>query len=285
MERRNFIALMGALGLSHFNSNFAMANNELGITHLGACDWSLGQTARLGAFDVAKAIGLNGVQVSLGTLKDDMHLRQKSIQKLYKKKSKETGVRITSLAIGELNNTPYKSDPITDQWVYDSVDVAKKLDVNVVLLAFFAKNDLRNDPKGIETVIAKLKEVAPHAEKKGVTLGIESYLTAEEHLYIMEKVGSGAIKVYYDFRNAQDAGNDIYKEIKLLGNDQICEIHLKENGKFLGKGDVDWQQVSRALEEINFSQKKWRQIEWSLPKDTDYVSGHRQNLNYLKNLL
>ena len=282
MERRHFISMLAVLGLTHLNG---FANNQLGIQNLGACDWSLGQTANPAAFDAAKAIGLNGVQVSLGTLKNEMHLRQRTVQKLYKKKVKETGVKITSLAIGELNNIPYKSDPRTDQWVYDSIDVAKKLDVSVVLLAFFVKNDLRNDPQGIETVISKLKEVAPHAEKKGITLGLETYLTAEEHLYIMDKVGSEAIKVYYDFRNAQDAGNDIYKELRLLGNKNICEIHLKENGKYLGTGDIDWQKVSDTLEEIEFSQNKWRQIEWSLPKDTDYVIGHRQNLKFLNDLI
>ena len=282
MERRHFISMLAVLGLTHLNG---FANNQLGIQNLGACDWSLGQTANPAALDAAKAIGLNGVQVSLGTLKNEMHLRQRTVQKLYKKKVKETGVKITSLAIGELNNIPYKSDPRTDQWVYDSIDVAKKLDVSVVLLAFFVKNDLRNDPQGIETVISKLKEVAPHAEKKGITLGLETYLTAEEHLYIMDKVGSEAIKVYYDFRNAQDAGNDIYKELRLLGNKNICEIHLKENGKYLGTGDIDWQKVSDTLEEIEFSQNKWRQIEWSLPKDTDYVIGHRQNLKFLNDLI
>ena len=101
----------------------------------------------------------------------------------------------------------------------------------------------------------------------------------------MDKVGSEAIKVYYDFRNAQDAGNDIYKELRLLGNKNICEIHLKENGKYLGTGDIDWQKVSDTLEEIEFSQNKWRQIEWSLPKDTDYVIGHRQNLKFLNDLI
>jgi L-ribulose-5-phosphate 3-epimerase len=153
-----------------------------------------------------------------------------------------------------------------------------------VLLAFFAKNDLRNDPKGIETVIAKLKEVAPSAEKMGITLGIESYLKAEEHLNIMEKVGSKAIKVYYDFRNAQDAGNDIYKEIKLLGNENICELHLKENGKFLGNGDIDWKKVANSIDDLGFSKKKWQQIEWSLPTDFDYVEGHKKNLSFLKNI-
>ncbi len=226
MNRKQFIGGMASISLFQLKSLESFASFGFKTKKIGACDWALGQNSKPEAFDIAKAIGLSGVQVNLGNIDNNLHLREKSIQEIYKAKSKETRVKITSLAIGELNNIPYKSDNRTDQWVADSIQVAKNLDVNVILLAFFAKNDLRNDQKGIETVIAKLKEVAPNAEKMGITLGIESYLTAEEHLYIMEKVGSKAIKVYYDFRNAQDAGNNIYKEIKLLGNENICELHF-----------------------------------------------------------
>jgi sugar phosphate isomerase/epimerase len=179
---------------------------------------------------------------------------------------------------------PYKSDNQTDAWVFDAIDAAKFFNVEVVLLAFFSKNDLRNDAKGVDTVIQKLKQVMPYAEKNKITLGIESYLTAEEHLDIMDKVGSNNLKVYYDFRNAQDAGNDIYHEIKLLGNKNICELHLKENGAFLGKADIDWVKVSRALNDINFHPAKWMQIEGALPPKYDFINGHQQNLTFLKSI-
>ncbi len=283
MERREFIKAASLLTSAQFVGTDLWAQH-FRAKRIGACDWSLGKRADPAAFDIAKSIALAGVQVSLGTLADDMHLRKDEIQKKYLQKSQETGVKITSLAIGELNNVPYKSDPRTDQWVADSIDVAHNLKVQVILLAFFNDNDLRNDPKGMDAVIGKLKEVAPLAEKKGIVLGIESYLTAKEHLYIMDKVGSDAIKVYYDFRNAKDAGNDIFEEIKLLGDENICEIHIKENGKFLGDGDIDWQKVSNAIDDIGFSKKKWSQIEWSLPAKYDYINGHSQNLNYLKKL-
>ena len=282
MNRRNFITQTAGLVTLQSFGNQLLANGFIGSKKIGACDWSLGKSGDIDAFQIAKSIGLSGIQVNLGNVNNNLHLRQLEMQKAYKAMSKETGVKITSMAIGELNNVPYKSDDRTDLWVSDSIDVAKNLGVSVVLLAFFVKNDLRNDPKGVDAVIGKLKEVAPKAEKMGITLGLETYLKAEEHLYIMEKVGSKAIKVYYDFRNAQDAGNDIYKEIKLLGNDNICEIHLKENGKFLGKGDIDWKKVSDAMGDIGYSKKKWKQIEWSLPANYDYVNGHQQNLKYLK---
>jgi L-ribulose-5-phosphate 3-epimerase len=284
MKRNQFITSLASLSLLQLPSLAALAKFDFNSKKIGACDWALGKNADPEALDIAKQIGLAGVQVNLGNIANNLHLRQKNMQDIYLAKAKQTGVKITSLAIGELNNIPYKSDSRTDQWVADSIEVAKNLKVNVILLAFFVNNDLRNDPKGIETVIAKLKEVAPKAEKMGITLGIESYLTAEQHLDIIEKVGSNAIKVYYDFRNAQDAGNDIYHELKLLGNKNICELHIKENGKFLGEGDIDWQKVAQSIEEIGFSGKKWKQIEWSLPANFDYVEGHKNNLRFLKNI-
>lgn len=251
---------------------------------VGACDWSLGKSADLAAFELAKAIGLQGIQVNLGNVANDLHLRQPALQTKYLATSKSTGVKISSLAIGELNNVPYKSDPRTEQWVSDSIDVAQAFGVKVILLAFFSKNDLRNDPAGIQEVIRRLKKVAPKAEKAGVTLGIESYLTAEEHLYIMREVASSAIKVFYDFRNAADAGNDVFQELKILGRENICELHMKENRLLLGKGSIDWPRVATALREIGYRGDNWMQIEWAKPDEEDVVVAYRQNLAYLQGL-
>lgn len=250
--------------------------------HIGACDWSIGKTADVTGLLLAKDIGLDGLQVSLGNLKNNMHLREKELQQEYLKMSRQTGVKISSLGIGELNQIPYKSDPRTEEWVWDSIDVAKNLEVTVILLAFFSKGDLRNDPAGKSEVVKRLKMVAPKAEKLGITLGIESYLTAEEHLDIMDRVGSKAVKVYYDFRNAADAGNDVVKEIKLLGKDNICEIHMKENGFLLGEGTMDWKNIAHTLEEIGYYGDGWMQIEWAKPRDMDLIKAYRQNLGFLR---
>jgi L-ribulose-5-phosphate 3-epimerase len=284
MVRRQFIEYLTLLGASSCIDFEYLASLKHKKFKIGACDWSLGQNSTLAAFDVAKSIGLDGVQVNLGTRQDGMHLRNKNTQIQFRDKAKETGIAISSMAIGELNNVPYKSDNQTDAWVFDAIDAAKFFNVEVVLLAFFSKNDLRNDAKGVDTVIQKLKQVMPYAEKNKITLGIESYLTAEEHLDIMDKVGSDNLKVYYDFRNAQDAGNDIYHEINLLGNKNICELHLKENGAFLGKADIDWVKISRALNDIDFHPDKWMQIEGALPPKYDFINGHQQNLTFLKSI-
>ena len=208
---------------------------------LGACDWSIGKMGDPAAFEVAKQIGLDGVQVSLGTAADDMRLRKPEVQQQYKDAARKTGLEVASLAIGELNNIPYKSDPRTVQWVSDSIDVCKAFGVRVVLLAFFGNDDLRDDPAGVDEVVRRLKAVAPKAEKAGVILGIESWLSAEQHLEILERVGSKAVQVYYDVCNSNDRGYDIYKEIRLLGK-RICEFHAKENGALAWPGQGGFPQ-------------------------------------------
>jgi sugar phosphate isomerase/epimerase len=251
---------------------------------IGACDWSIGKDSDPAALDLAKQIGLDGLMVNMGSVKNNLHLRNKEMQQAYLDAARRTGVKISSLAIGELNNVPYKSDPQTEEWVWDSIDVAKALRVPVILLAFFHLNDLRNDEKGKQEVIRRLKKVAPKAEREGIILGVESYLDAAGHLDIIEGVGSRSVKAYYDFRNTADAGFDPLKEAKLLGKENICELHMKENGFLLGQGTLNWPQIRDLVYEMGLYGDGWMQIEWAMPKDADVVKSYKHNLQFLRKL-
>ena len=182
---------------------------------------------------VAKKLGLDGVMVSLGNVENHMHLRQKQIQQAYKEAAKKYAVKVSSLDIGELNNVPYKSAPETEEWVSDSIDVAKAMGCKVILLAFFSNGDLRGDDAGIRKIISRLKKVAPKAEKAGIILGIKSWLSADKHLEIIHAIGSENVRVYYDVCNSNDMGYNIYEEMTRLGKEYICEVHLKENRALL----------------------------------------------------
>lgn len=246
-----------------------------GRFRIGACDWSIGAAGDINAFAVAKQIGLDGVQISLNTGTDHQHLRQPDRRQAVKKAAQQAGIAIGGLAIGLLNTVPYKSDPRTEQWVYDSIDVAKDLGVKTVLLAFFAKNDLRNDPIGTQVVVDRLRVIAPKAERAGVVLGIESWLSAPEHRAILDAVGSSAVKVYYDVCNASVMGYDIFDEIRTLGKDRICEFHLKENGHLLGNGQVNLPKVRQVLDDIGYS--GWIQIEGAVPAGQPVLASYVEN--------
>ena len=248
---------------------------------IGACDWSIGKMGDPGAFEVGRQIGLDGVQVSLGTAANQMKLRRPEIQKQFLDAAREASLQVASLAIGELNEIPYKSDPRTIEWVSDSVEVCRALGVRAVLLAFFGNDDLRGDKAGVDEVVRRLKAVAPKAQKAGVSLGIESWLSAREHIEILDRVASKAVKVYYDVCNSNDRGYDIYKEIRLLGN-RICEFHAKENGALLGQGKVDFRKVRQAMDEIDY--RGWIQIEGAIPEGQPMLQSYQANCKFMRGI-
>ncbi|HSI75223.1 MAG TPA: sugar phosphate isomerase/epimerase family protein [Lunatimonas sp.] len=283
-SRRSFLKRSMILSLVSTTSLINAVARPINPHYLfGACDWSIGKTSDVASFALAKEIGLDGLQISLGQVSNNMHLRQPAIQESFLKASRDTGVKIASMAIGELNNVPYKSEAITQEWVHDCIDVAQVLGCQVILLAFFGKGDLRDDPEGKREVIRKLKEVAPKAEKQNIYLAIESWLSAEEHLEIIEAVGSSNVRVYYDVANATEMGYDIYREMRLLGTQYICEIHAKENGNLLGQGIVDFPRVKETLQEIGYA--NWVIIEGAVPKGADMFPSYVSNRNYLHQLL
>ena len=281
-RRQALKSSIGLLGLGYLGAHEAFAIAKSERFKIGACDWSIGQRANVEAIKVGKEIGLDGVQISLGTLGDDMHLRQEKIQQKYKEACKKYGMAIGGLAIGEMNNVPYKSDPRAEQWVSDSIDVARKMDCKVVLLAFFNKGDLKNDAKGTQETIRRLKKVAPKAEDNGIILGIESWLKAEEHMEILNAVDSPNVKVYYDVANSHKMGYNIYDEIRQLGNENICEFHAKENGYLLGQGRVDFQEVRKAIDEIKY--EGWIQIEGAIPEKAEMFDSYVLNNSYIRSI-
>jgi L-ribulose-5-phosphate 3-epimerase len=286
ITRKDFIksTALGVIGSTLYPNTLHASALFLKKYTIGACDWSIENMSNLGAMEMAKQIGLDGAQLSLGLKSNDMHLRRKDVQEAYKSLAKIFNVGFTGLAIGELNNYPLKSDAQTDKWVYDSIDVAKVLGIKVVLLAFFADGDLKNDKKGTDAVIQKLRAIMPHAEKNKVILGIESWLSAEEHMYIIDAVGSPNLKVYYDVANSEKMGYDIYKEMIWLGKKkQICEFHFKENDALLGKGRVDFVKVRKCLEEINYSGAI--QIEGAVPQGATMLNSYIQNNSFVRDLL
>lgn len=237
---------------------------------IGACEWSL-RKGDPSSLAIAKQIGLDGVQLNCGNVANDIHLRKPDVQKAYLEASKSTGVAIASIGLAEMNNVPLKSDPRAAQWLSDSVDVATALGIKVILVAQFHKGDLKGDAPGTDRTVAVLKEHAPKAEKAGVIFGLENYLSAEENLSILDRVGSPAVQVYYDVGNSTDKGYDIYKEIRMLKG-RVCEFHAKDAKFMLGQGRVDFAKVREALEEIGYS--GWMQIEAAAPHELvqDYTA-------------
>ena len=245
---------------------------------IGACEWSLGKSDPT-CMEVARQIGLDGVEVNMGNMGNRMKLRQPAVQKAYIEAAKKNGVEVASLAMAETNNVPIFSEPQAAIWLLDSIAVCQALGIRVVLLAMFGTGELKaTDTASMGRVVELLKEIGPRAEKAGVIIGLENYLSATDNLKILDRVGCPAVQVYYDVGNSTDKGYDILKEIRLLGK-RICMFHAKDGGFMLGQGRINFKAVREAMDDIEY--KGWIQIEAAAPKGI--VEDYRTHLAFLRN--
>lgn len=282
MTRREMLSgTAGALAGLALSDPLGAAGTPTGW-RFSMCDWSLGKAADPSAFDLGRKIGLDGIQVSIGFPEDGLKLRRPEVQEQYLDIARKNGMNIHSVAMGVLNNVPLLSEPKAAVWAADTIDAAKALGAKNILLAFFGKGELKEqNAEDMRRLTELLQELAPRAQKARVILGLETYLTAEAHLKILDQVKSKWVQVYYDPYNADHEGHDYLKEIKLLGPDRICEVHFKEGPAYLGSGKIDWAAVAALLKEIGY--RNWLVLETQSPSK-DLVADTKRNLDYLKKL-
>jgi sugar phosphate isomerase/epimerase len=285
ITRREFLvgAAGGVAGTAFLLPRFAAAQGAVKI-RLSACDWSL-QAGGPDGLEIAKRVGLDGLEISPGEIAEKLQIADPAYRQKYKEAVQKTGVVVSSMALGMLNNFPLASDPRGPGWLEQSIDATKDLGGKVILLAFFGKGDLRDGDKlkkaELDTVIERIKDAAPKAKEAGVILGIENMLSAEQNLAILDRIQSDAVRIYYDIGNSTGNGYDVPAEIRLLGG-RICQIHFKDGKHYLGQGDVKMDPVAEAINAINY--KGWVVLETSIPsKDRD--ADFKKNADFVRKLM
>ncbi|MCX8065128.1 MAG: sugar phosphate isomerase/epimerase [Candidatus Hydrogenedentes bacterium] len=283
VSRRHFLKSAGIVStLWLLDHKSALPQSECKFP-LGACDWSL-WTEGPTALELAKSIGLNGVEISAGKPTDKLAISDTVLIQQYKEKMRETGVLIPSIAMALLNDAPFATDPRAVGWLMDTIDSAKDLGSNVILLAFFGKGDLRDKGKikqdEVSEVVSRLKEPSAKAKEKGIILGLENTLSADENLDILNRIDNDACRIYYDIGNSTYNGYDVPAEIRKL-RDKICQFHFKDGAFYLGKGKVKMEPVKEAILEIGY--KGWIILETGLPT-MNKVKDFKVNADYVCNL-
>lgn len=290
-SRRRFLEL-GAAGFSaalaaprHLIA-YARAKNVR--FKVGVPDWSLGSSAKVEAVALAKKIGFDGVQISLGTARMDapdperIPAADPAIQKAYLDESRRLDLPIPSCRIELLHrNFLVKGDPLAKRWIAEGIPIAKSLGLKVILLPFFGEGAIKT-PAEMDAVGDVLRELAPAAEKAGLVLGLEDTISARDNVRIVERAKSPAVLTYYDIGNSTNNGFNAVEEIRWLGRARICEVHLKDNPNYLGEGKIDLFAVVDALADIGFD--RWAQLETSNPSK-NVEADMRRNLDYTRGIM
>ncbi len=100
-------------------------------------------------------------------------------------------------------------------------------------------------PELAREVVASLRSVAPIAEQRGVTLGLEMEIAGPDYARLIERVGSSHVRAYYDTGNSTAQGFDIASDIAPL-LPLLSAVHVKDrvrggSSKPLGTGDANFQ--------------------------------------------
>jgi sugar phosphate isomerase/epimerase len=251
---------------------------------IGMTDWNLGQRGDITKIALARQIGLDGIQVSLQFPTDGSpHLRELHTQAAFKQAALENGIQICSLAIGNPGKSrlPLHTNPAAAILLVEAVEVARNLGTNNILLPILTSSHINmQNAQEVDTFVAMMKEVARYAEKAGVVVGLEDWISAEDNIRLLDAIGSDFVAVYYDARNIKSRLKiDPYHEPKLLGK-RIHQVHVKNGPKLMRDPDIlDWPRLAQEYHDIGY--RGWYVLETDSPTK-DLIADTRANIEYVR---
>src|SRR5438046_1282079 len=159
---------------------------------IGMTDWNLGKRGDITKIALAREIGLDGIQVSVTYPTDDTPtLRDPKVQAQFKQAALENGVQICSLAIGSPGKSrlPLHTNPAAAILLVEAIEVARNIGTNDILLPILGDShiDMTNQ-REVETFVAMMKGVARYAEKAGVTVALEDWISADDNVKLLTRL-------------------------------------------------------------------------------------------------
>ena len=236
------------------------------------------------SFQKTKDIGFDGIELCMGVnYREHLLWQDDGIDKV-NSLAAAADIEVSSLSPGGF--TAYSFMHPTDSVRSEGIaklqylaEIAPQLGAKVILVPFFGNGKIEDDHIDAQRFIDGLKTAAETAEQHGVSLAIESTLSAEQHQQIIDNVGSPAVGVYYDMGNATGLGYDSPAEIRSLGT-AITQMHIKDTGgNHAGEGDVDFPAVFEAAHAVGYD--SWFVLE--TPGKDDPVASAAKNLNFVRN--
>ena len=250
---------------------------------IGMTDWNLGKRGDVTKIALARTIGLDGIQVSLTFPTDDSpHLRDPKTQAAFKQAALENGIQICSLAIGSPGKSrlPLHTNPAAAILLVEAVEVARNIGTNNILLPILGDSHIHmENQQEVDTFVAMMKEVARYAEKAGVVVALEDWISAEDNIRLLDAIGSEFVGVYYDARNIKSRVHDPYGEPKRLGK-RIHQVHVKNGPKLMREADIlDWPRLAQEYYDIGY--RGWYVLETDAPSK-DLIADTRANIEYVR---
>ncbi len=257
---------------------------------IAVCDWMILKRQKAGAFDRAKQIGADGLEVDMGGLGQrptfDNQLLDPVVRKQFLDKSRDLGIQISSIAMSGFYAQSFPTREGIDRILDDCINTMLLMGVKTAFLPLGVEGDLVKYPERREAVVERLRLAGRKAEAAGVVIGIETSLDAAGEVALLKEIGSPAIRIYFNFQNPLKAGRDLCRELEILGRDRICQIHCTDSDGVLLEDNqrLDMMKVKATLDEMGW--EGWLVIERSRDARNpgDVIGNFGANTRYLKSI-
>ena len=254
---------------------------------ISVCDWMILKRQKIGEFELAHEIGADGVEMDMGSLgkRDsfDNKLRTKEFRELFLQKAKENHTKISSIALSGFYGQSFAGRDNYKALVEDCLNTMQTMGVKTAFLPLGVQCDLNKKPELRPLIIERLKVIGKMAEKAGVVIGIETSLDAKGEVQLLKEIDSKGIKIYYNFQNPLVSGRNLYKELRILGKDRICQIHCTNTDDVTLPDDkkLDMTKVKTVLQEMGWC--GWLVVERSRDKNDvqNVKKNYSINVKYL----
>lgn len=257
---------------------------------VSVCDWMMLKRQKVGAMELAKELGADGLELDMGGLGKrvsfDNKFTEKHFQELFISECNRLGIQFSSIAMSAFYGQSFAKRDNYEQLIDECIATMKALGIKVAFLPMGNQSDLVKEPELYNTVLERLKVTARKAEAAGVVIGIETTLTAKEEAKLIDKINSPSIRSYVNFSSILKRDGDIIKELKTLGKDRIVQIHASNTDGYWLENDpaINMEAVKTTLDKMGWS--GWLVIERS--RDVNDVRNVKKNyganVHYLKSV-
>lgn len=255
---------------------------------IGVCDWMILKRQKLGAFERAHEIGVQGVELDMGSLGQrdtfENQLVDPAVREQFLSEAKKYNLEICSIAMSGFYAQSFAQRPTVPQMVRDCIETMKNMEVKIAFLPLGVTCDLNQYPDLRPAIVERLRAAGKLAEEAGVVIGIETSLDAAGEVQLLEEIGSPAIRIYFNFANALQAGRDLCRELEILGPERICQIHCTdEDGVRLQNNKrLDMARVKETLDRMGWSgwlvlersreAERPRDVIWNFSANAEYMN-------------
>lgn len=259
---------------------------------VGVCDWMILKRQKLGEFQLAKDLGCDGLEMDMGGLGKrmafDNKMRDPKMVETFKQKAAELDIKIGAVAMSGFYGQDFSTKPSWRWLIQDCLNTLDAMGAEVAFLPLGGcGNDWTTNDEKRQRIIWRLHEAGEMAKAQGKVIGIDTPLSAEDNIRLLDEIGSEGIRIFYKFQTAVEHKRNIAKEIKTLGKERICAIHASNtDGVWLRNDkDIDMKSIKKALDKMGWS--GWLFVERS--RDVNDVrnvkKNYGENVKYLKEIL